>query len=236
MLDKSSPNHVAIMLDGNRRWAKKRGLKPWEGHMAGIGENAEAVVRSAPGLGIKYLTLWAGSYDNLTKRPEVEVRFLNQAYREFINKALSDDFVVNEGVRVKFLGEWENLLEKDTVALIKEVQEKTKNHDNLYLTILVGYNGDREMLDAVNRLVADGVKDVTPEVLKSYLWTHDIPPVDLMIRTGVEGDPHNSTGFMMWDMRDTQFEFSDILWPDFIKDDLKRIVREFVSRQKRLGA
>jgi len=229
------PNHVAIMLDGNRRWAKKRGLKPWEGHLAGIGERAEAVVKSAQGLGIKYLTLWAGSYDNLTKRSDVEVRFLNQAYCEFIKKALNDDFVVNERVKVNFLGEWEDLLEEETVKLIKEVLEKTKDYNNLYLNILVGYNGDRELLDTINRLIENGEKNITPETLKSYLWTNNMPPVDLMIRTGVEGDPHNSTGFMMWDMRDTQFEFSKILWPDFTKDDFKNSVGNFSSRQKRLG-
>jgi len=231
----SVPTHVAIIPDGNRRWAKKLGLKPWEGHIKGIGDLAENVAWTAFDEGVKYLTVWGGSYDNLTKRSKVEIRMLNEAYRLFIKKILQDPKVPEKEINVKFLGEWRKVLEPKTIELIDEVEAFTKNNKSNYFTVLAAYNGDREMVNAINRFSADGGKKIDPKVLKSYLWTAELPPVDLVIRTGVEKDPHVSAGFMMWDTRYSQLYFTDKLWPDFTKDDLKNALGDFSSRQRRLG-
>ena len=144
------PKHIAIIPDGNRRWAKKRGLKPWEGHLKGIGDFAQDIAWTAFDAGVGYLTIWGGSYDNLTKRSKIEVRMLNEAYRRFIRTTLEDERIYKHGVRVTFLGEWRKVLEAETIELIEKVQSSTKNHKNYHLTVLVAYNGDKEMIYALN--------------------------------------------------------------------------------------
>ena len=236
MLEKklAIPQHVAIMLDGNRRWARKRGLKPWEGHFEGIGKVAEEISRAVFDAGITYLTIWGGSYDNLTKRSKMEIRMLNEAYRQFAKRILQDKEVEERKVNVSFLGEWREVLEPKTIKLLKQVQSSTKSYKKHYLTLLIAYNGDREMLDAIRR-IQKSKKRLTSSVFKSYLWTANMPPVDLLIRTGVEGDPHNSTGFMMWDVAYSQLYFTEKMWPDFNKKDFLTALKSYSSRERRLG-
>ena len=237
-MPKKSPNvplHVAIVPDGNRRWAKKRGLRPWEGHFAGgTGKNPEEVAQTAIDEGVKYLTIWLGSYENLTKRSSGEIRMLNKVYQAFIKKMLDDKRTSEKGIRVRFTGEWKKLLEPKTVELINRIQTQTKKHSKHHLTALLGYNGDREMVAAIKDLLKRRVS-VTDANIRKHLWTADLPPVDLVIRTGVEGDPHNSTGFMMWHTRDSQLYFSSKLWPDFTKNDLKLAIKDYQTRERRLG-
>jgi len=235
-MSKKSPNiprHVAIILDGNRRWAKKRGLQPWKGHLVGIGDQAQDVIRAAFDLGVDYLTLWAGSYDNLTKRSKTEIKMLNEAYRRFAQRILNDEEIKKRDIMVKFVGEWEKVLEKKTVDLLKKVESHTKNHKGPTLTPLIAYNGDRELLEAVSKLKRG--RKISAAELKETLWTKDYPQVDFIIRTGVDGDPHNSAGFMMWLTRDSQLYFSKKLWPDFTKEDLKKAIKDYESRERRLG-
>lgn len=228
------PRHIAIILDGNRRWAKKRKLQPWRGHFAGIGKNAESVMQDAIDMGIEYTTLWGGSYDNLTKRSAAEIKMLNKAYRQFINNALSDKRTFKNSIKMLFIGEWEKLLEKETISLIKKAHKDTAKNKKYNLTMLVAYNGDREMLDAIAKLKKKGARATDKELYKN-LWTADLPPVDLVIRTGVEGDPHNSAGFMMWHTRYSQLYFTKKLWPDFTKNDLRIAIKDYQSRERRLG-
>ena len=229
------PNHVAMILDGNRRWAKKRGLRPWKGHFAGVGANAEEVMQVAVETGIKYVTLWVGSYDNLTERSKIEIAMLNKAYRQLIEKSLSDERTYKNKIRIQFIGEWKKLLEPKTVELINLAQRKTASHNKHILTALAGYNGDREMLAAVTSLAKEKKDKVTDTSLRKHLWTGSLPLVDLLIRTGVEGDPHNSTGFMMWHTRYSQYYFTDTLWPDFGKKEFLAALKDFARRERRLG-
>jgi len=232
---KNTPKHVAIILDGNRRWARDRSLKPWEGHFAGIGKNADDVAQTAIDEGIKYLTLWAGSYDNLTKRSKMEIRMLNKAYRQFIEKILADERTYKNEVRIRFVGEWMKLLEPKTIDLIKKIQKATRGHRKNHMTMLVGYNGDREMLSAINSLIKKGAGRVSDTALHKSLWTDELPPVDLVIRSGVRDDPHNSAGFMMWHTRYSQLYFTSTLWPDFDKKEFLAAIKSFSRRERRLG-
>lgn len=227
------PKHIAIIPDGNRRWAKKHSLKPWEGHFKGIGELAEDIAWTAFDAGVQYLTIWGGSYDNLTKRSKIEIRMLNEAYRRFVKTTLEDDKIHKRGVRVIFLGEWRKVLEPRTIDLIDKIQSSTKNHKNYHLTVLVAYNGDKEMLYALNAILKDKPKSVTPKIVKSHLWTASLPPVDLVIRTGDK--PHLSAGFMMWDVQYAELYFSKKMWPDFTKKDLLTAIKEYSSRERRFG-
>lgn len=228
----SVPRHIAIIPDGNRRWARKRGLKPWEGHFRGIGEFTEDIVWTAFDKGVKYLTMWGGSYDNLTKRSNIEVRMLNKAYRQFAQEALGNKKVNQLGVRVSFVGEWRDVLEKTTVEALEKIEQSTKKNNKHDLTILVAYNGDREMLEGINKLVRAGRK-ATGKTLKSSLWTAQIPPPDLVIRTG--GEQRLSAGFLMWDIQYAELYFTKKLWPDFTKKDLLVAIKDYSNRERRFG-
>jgi len=225
------PRHVAIIPDGNRRWAKKHGLKPWEGHFKGIGDLAEEVAWTVFDMGVEYLTVWGGSYDNLTKRSKVEIRMLNEAYRMFIKKVLADKKTYDREVRVRFIGETD-VLEKNTLKLIKKVESSTKAHRRFNLTILVAYNGDRELLSAINKLLRSGEKTVTAEGFRSALWTGKFPIIDLVIRTGGE---YRLSTFMPWDVGYAELYFSEKMWPAFTKTDLKKAIEDYKTRERRFG-
>lgn len=237
MLDKSRlPNHVAIIVDGNRRWAKKNGLPPWDGHARGA-RRVEEISKHAIDLGIKYISFWGGSYNNLTKRTAAEIKFLDEKmYRSWAKKALVDKDIYDKQVRVRFIGEWPKLLSRETVRAMKEVEKKTQHHSRRHLTYLIGYNGDREMLAALNAIIKDKVGKITDKTLKSYLWTKDIPSVDLLIRTGEDTPiPHISTGFMMWDTKDALLHFSPKMWPAFTSKDFDSVLSHFSKEERRFG-
>ena len=226
-------NHIAIIPDGNRRWAREHGLRPWEGHFRGVGEFAKDIIWTVFDLEINNLTIWGGSYDNLTKRSKIEIRMLNKAYRQFAESVLRDSAINRRNVGIRFIGEWQNVLEPKTIELLKRVEQHTKGNDAHYLTILVAYNGDREMINAIKGIVKDGHGRVDADTIKSHLWTMDLPPVDLIIRTG--NDPHLSAGFMMWDIQYAKLYFSKKMWPDFNKKDIILAIKSFSQNNRRFG-
>lgn len=225
--------HIAIIPDGNRRWAKSKNMPGWQGHIEG-GKRIWDIVKALSGSQVKYLTIWGSSYDNLVKRPKEEITALNRVYKETASRLLADKGIAEAGIRVRVIGEWESLLNKDTVSELKKLEEKTAHHNKYHLTALIGYNGDREMLDAVNKISAKRLKDITDQTIKENLWTHELPKVDLIVRTG--GEPHLSAGFMMWDVRYSQLYFTEKLWPDFSPEDLKKAIEYYSSKERRLGA
>lgn len=234
--DSSLPKHVAIIIDGNRRWAKAHGLKPQEGHARGA-EVVEEISRVAVDAGIKYLTIWGGSYNNLTKRTPTEIKFLDEyMYRPWAQRGLKNRDIYENEICVRLIGEWPILLSKKTRDAIQELEGATRKHSRHFLTYLIGYNGDREMVSAMNSAIKDG-KKVTGETIKNYLWTKDLPQVDLVIRTGAEDPtvPHNSTGFMMWHTKDAILHFAKKNWPDFTKEDFLGLIKQYSQRERRFG-
>ncbi len=223
--------HLAIIPDGNRRWAKARGLQSWKGHLKAADATSE-IIKAAFKLGIQYVTIWGGSYDNLSKRSQKEIWVLDRVYRRMAQKFIKDKETQAKRVRLRAIGEWPKLLKPATVKTLISTEETTKNYGDYNLTLLIGYNGDREMLAAVNKLIKKGEK-ATDESIKRELWTKELPPVDLIIRTG--GEPHLSAGFMMWDIRYSQLYFTDKLWPDFTKKDLEKAVEYYTTLERRLG-
>jgi tritrans,polycis-undecaprenyl-diphosphate synthase [geranylgeranyl-diphosphate specific] len=229
-------NHVAVIPDGNRRWAKKRNILPWQGHLAGvkiIGKILEEALR----LKIPYFTIWAGSFDNLTKRADTEIKFLFKLYEEYFLKLAKDKKVHQNEVRVNIIGRWKEISPKGTKIAIEKLINETKNYRKNFLTVLVAYNGVDEMADAIERIAnkprANDEK-ITPELIKNNLWTKNLPPVDLLIRTG--GEPHNSNGFMMWHTTDSQYYFTKTLWPDFSNLEFKKTIEEYRKKERRFGA
>lgn len=229
------PNHVAIIPDGNRRWAKARGLDPWKGHEAGA-ENSELLIREARALGIRELSLWGSSVENLEKRPMAEKRELLRVYSEHFRKLLHDRETMDEGVRIRFIGRWEERFPDDLRRMLSDISAKTAGNDRYFLNFFLAYSGDDDMVEAFRRAVETSMRpeDVTAEVVKSLLSTKDVSPVDLLIRTG--GEPHLSAGFLMWETANAQLLFSGKNYPDFDGADLASAVSEYGQRQRRLGS
>jgi undecaprenyl diphosphate synthase len=233
----SLPQHIAIIIDGNRRWARARGLQPWEGHVRGA-KTLEEINEAAVSLGIKHLTIWGGSYDNLTKRDPQEIKMLDEKmYRVWARDGLKNKTVFQKEVQIRFIGEWPDLLSQETQDAMRALENATKDNSSYYYTYLIGYNGDREMTAAINAAIKSETKKVSIDTVKDYLWTKDLPPVDLVIRTGEEnpGMSHNSNGFMMWHTKNSFFYHTDKYWPDFTAEDLGRAIEQFSQTERRFG-
>lgn len=226
---KSVPEHVVIIPDGNRRWAKKRGLEPIEGHKKGL-DTALAIVRGSRNLGVKVLTLWGFSTENW-KRPETEVRYLMKIYLLFFRKYLKE--LVKEGVRFKWLGRRDRvpLALRDFLEKMENVTSKNKKY---LLNICIDYGGHEEILRAVKKIVAKKVKpsQVTEELISKNLDTAGLPDPDLLIRTSGE---MRTSGIMPWQTTYTEFFFSKLMFPDFSVSELKRAIADYSARQRRFG-
>lgn len=232
--EKNIPNHVAIIPDGNRRWARGKGMKPWEGHEVGA-KNFENLIKYSLKYGIKCLTIWGSSLDNLAKRPFDEKKALLDIYRRYFERLLSGNEIHENEVQVNVIGRWEEQFPDSLKKIIYEAIEKTKHYKKRMLNFLLAYSGTDEMIRAVesiNSKCGKGTK-VTPEMIKDNLMTRDLPLVDYLVRTG--GEPHNSTGFMMWDLSDAQYYFSPELFPDFNEKKYEEALKEYTRRSRRFG-
>jgi undecaprenyl diphosphate synthase len=228
------PNHVVIIPDGNRRWAKERNLLPWEGHKAGA-QNTEKLLRKALDLGVKCFSLWGSSVDNLQRRPLEEKKELLKIYEEYFIKILSSKDIHENEVKINFIGRWEEQFPTSLKKIIHDCIDATKNYSKNMLNFFLAYSGDDEMVEAIKKIVK---KEISPEsissgIIKQNLMTQDLPVVDFMIRTG--GEPHLSAGFMMWDTANSQLYFSEKYFPDFGANELEEAVKEFSRRERRLG-
>lgn len=228
------PYHVAIIPDGNRRWARKRGLAPWEGHEEGA-KNFEKLINYSLKYGIKVLSIWGSSMDNLLKRPMAEKKALLEIYRRYFKRLLEGKEIYENEVRVNIIGRWEEQFPRSLKTLLHEAIDKTKHFKKRVLNFMLAYSGDDEMLLAIQKIKDNyprGTK-VTTDLIKENLMTKGLPPVDLLIRTG--GEPHNSTGFMMWDLSNSQYYFSPELFPDFTEKKYKEALEDYARRQRRFG-
>lgn len=244
--------HIAIIPDGNRRWAAARGLPLWDGVRTGV-KTAEAVFEAVRQRGIPWCTFWASSYDNLVKRPRTERTVLNELFAGWFSRLAENTTVHREQVRVRVLGEWPDLLADAAVRAIERVQSVTANYRGPSLTFLVGYDGDRELVAAVRELLQQGTGgrephsaeaprgrqatgDLTIGDLRKHSWTKDLPEVDLLIRTGSWEDPHRSANFLSLLTSNVQESYPRLHWPDFSEDELQRVIDDFAARGRRLGA
>ncbi|MDQ1283722.1 MAG: Isoprenyl transferase [Patescibacteria group bacterium] len=228
------PGHIAIIPDANRRWAKERGLAPWEGHEEGA-KNFEKLISYSLKKGIKCLSIWGSSLDNLLKRPIQEKKALLDIYKRYFTRLLEGKEVYENEVKVNFIGRWEEQFPESLKKIIYEVVEKTKDYKKKVLNFMLAYSGTDEMIQSIQMIhdkYGEGIK-ITPEIIKENLYTKDLPPVDYLVRTG--GEPHNSTGFMMWDMADAQYYFTEEKFPDFTEEKFQQALDEYARRQRRFG-
>jgi len=235
---KNIPKHVAIIPDGNRRWAKKRNLQSWFGHQTGT-KALEKILDKTQELKIPYFTFWGGSYDNLTKRPKTEINFLFKIYTNRFRKILEEERIHQNKVKINVFGRWREILPKETQKTIEKTIKATKNYNKYFLTILLAYNGIDEMIDCIQNIIKINnpnlTTKITSKLIKENLWTKDLPPVDLVIRTGCQEDPHFSAGFMMWDTAYSQLYFTKTLFPDFTPEEFEKIIKDYNQRQRRFG-
>lgn len=231
--------HVAIIPDGNRRWAKNQGMKPWEGHEEGA-KRIEELSRAALKMGVENLTFWGSSVDNLTKRPLEEKRALLGIYERYFKKLIASRDIFENKTRIRILGRWEEQFPTSLKKILKEGIEKTKHHSNNFLNFMLAYNGDDDVLSAVAKIVRKISEKkeqfkLSAEFFQQHLLSGELPVVDLVIRTGVQGDPHNSAGFLMWQTQNSQYFFSEKLFPDFNEADLAKAIDDFRQRERRGG-
>ncbi|MBU4298523.1 di-trans,poly-cis-decaprenylcistransferase [Patescibacteria group bacterium] len=230
-------NHVAIIPDGNRRWAKRKGIAGQDGHAIGV-ETTQKIFEKALELKIPYTTFWAASYDNLIRRSREEVNFLTCLVSTEFQRLLKDAKINENKIKIRILGRFREIMPEKTVQIIEKLMEKTEKNNLFSRTFLLAYNGTDEMTEAVKK-IARAAKEsaikITSEAIKNFLWTKDLPPVDLVIRTGCEGDPHNSAGFMMWHTTQSQYYFTKTLYPDFSPEEFQVAVQGFLKRERRFG-
>ncbi len=226
------PNHVAIIPDGNRRWAKAHRLNPWQGHQAGT-ERFWDIAETCIQKGINYLTFWAASYDNLNKRSKLEIRFLFKILQHELAKPELLAKLKKYRTRVRIIGEWQSVI-KDTklLATLEKLERETQHFTDHHLTILFAYDGQREMTSALESMRKSSEK-ITTKQIRENLWTSMLPDVDYVIRTG--GEPHWSAGFMMWLIANSQFYFTDTLWPAFTPAKLSTALADYAQRDRRFG-
>ena len=227
------PRHVAIIMDGNGRWAAARGLPRAEGHRRGV-EALRKVVRAAGELGLSYLTIFSFSSENWS-RPESEIGDLFGLLRRFIRNDLAT--LHSDGVRVRIIGERDGL-EPDICAMLKEAEDLTRNNTRFTLVVAFNYGSRQEIANAAQRLaqdVADGKRDpasITADALGQYLDAPDVPDPDLIIRTSGE---QRLSNFLMWQAAYSELVFVPIHWPDFDKAALEGAIKEYASRERRFG-
>ncbi len=223
------PSHVAIIMDGNRRWAKKRMLPAVAGHKQGS-ETLKQVIRGLDGMGIKHLTIYAFSTENWSRAQE-EVEGLMNIFRDAI-KLCKKEFY-KENYRINFLGKIEGL-PNDIIEGIGEVIKLTKDNTGINVHIALNYGGRDEMIRAMRKMIDDGIKsaDITEEIFVTYLDTRQTPDPDLIIRTSGEMRLSN---FLTWQSSYSEFYFTDKYWPDFSIDDVGEAILNFQKRNRRFG-
>ena len=224
------PSHVACVMDGNGRWAARRGLPRTEGHAAGEAALLDAV-DGALELGIPWITMYAFSTENWRRPPE-EVRYL-MGFNEGLLMRRRDE-LDDKGVRIRFAGRRDWRVPKRVLKRMDESIELTKDNRRCTLTMAFNYGGRAEIVDAVRELVADGTKaeKITEKAIRSHLYFPDQPDPDLVIRTSGE---HRISNFLLWQLAYSELVFTDVLWPDFRRSHLFAAVRDYQLRQRRYG-
>lgn len=224
------PQHIAIIMDGNGRWAQRRSLPRHAGHRAGT-ENIRQIVRDCKEIGVSYLTLYAFSTENWT-RPTLEVRGLMTILGEFIDR--ETDALHKEGVRIRHLGSTEGLSER-LKRKVKHAVDVTASNTALTLAVAFNYGGRADIVQAARCMVAEGIAPdmLTERSLADHLYTRGMPDPDLVVRTGGE---FRLSNFLIWQAAYSEYYSTSVFWPDFNVEDLRKAIDAYEQRQRRFGA
>ena len=222
------PEHIAIIMDGNGRWAKKRSLPRSAGHAAGS-KNFKTIARYCNKIGLKYLTVYAFSTENW-KRPQEEVNNIMNILRDYLKDAKN---FKDENIKVKFIGNLEPL-DEDIKELIADAEQESENATGLHLNIALNYGGRDEITNAVKKIVSEGIKaeDITEDTVTERLYTQGQPDPDYIIRPSGE---YRLSNYLIWQAAYAEYWFSDVLWPDFTPKHLEKALDEYNRRNRRFG-
>lgn len=236
-MDEKDPVHIGVILDGNRRFAKRLMLEPWKGHEWGA-EKVKELLRWCKGTGVKYLTLYSLSEENYKSRPKREMDFLLKIFeKEFIAITKKSHDAHKNKVRVKAIGRI-NILPKNLQTAIAAAEESTKNYKDYFLNLAIAYGGQQEITDAVikiaKKISAGEIKleQINEDLIRHSLYTNGAPYLDMIIRTGGEKRLSN---FLLWQSAYSELFFVDKMWPEFTKEDFLSAIEEFKQRQRRFG-
>lgn len=223
------PTHLGFVLDGNRRWARERGLIVFEGHRVGYGVLKDIAVACVEH-GVKYMTAYIFSTENW-KRDTKEVAYLMKLFRMMAKRDVK--FALKHGIRLRFLGR-RDIISADLRKAIEHAEEATKDQTAGTLAICMDYGGHQEIADATRKCIEDGLTtaEITPEAIQSRLYAPDIPPIDMVVRTSGE---HRISNFMLWRIAYSELMFIKKYWPDMTKDDVTAIIEEYSRRSRRFG-
>ncbi len=230
----STPEHIAIILDGNGRWAKSKGMPRNYGHTVGA-KNVETICKAANDMGVKYLTLYAFSTENWN-RPDSEVKALMTLLESYLKNCIKT--ANKNNMRVRVIGEISRLSD-DFQQKIRNLEEVSSTNTGLNLTIAINYGSRDEMVRAVKHMVSDhdagrlSIDDIDADTFSSYLDTKDIPDPDLLIRTSGE---QRLSNYLLWQLAYSEFYFTDVPWPAFDKNELKKAIDAYNKRDRRFGA
>jgi undecaprenyl diphosphate synthase len=228
LIDPSNlPRHVAIIMDGNGRWAQKRNKSRLEGHKAGA-KSVKEIVETAKELGIKFLTLYSFSKENWG-RPKKEVNGLMKLLYNYLGSQVKN--LMKHNIKLNAIGDLDDL-PLYVRKRLREVMEKTRNNDGMVLTLALSYSGRNEILRAVNKVLKEGKKEITEEEFRKYLDTAGIPDPDLLIRTGGEMRISN---FLLYQIAYTEFYITRTFWPDFRKREFYKAIIDYQKRERRFG-
>lgn len=225
--------HLAIIMDGNRRWARKHGLPAVAGHKKGA-ETLEKICKDAKDLGIKYLTLYAFSTENWQRDAE-EVSALMGLLREYLKNDLQE--IQKNKARIIFIGE-RQMLDKDIIDSMQRIEQQTASNTDFTLCLAISYGSRQEILNAVKRVSklvkADELKleEIDEQLFSNLLYTKDIPDPDMVVRTSGE---QRISNYLLWQIAYSEFYFSELLWPDFNRAELEKIIANFSKRERRYG-
>ena len=223
------PNHLAIIMDGNGRWAEQCGLLRFEGHQTGT-QNIRTISKCLNQHHLKYVTLYGFSTENWN-RPEDEVNSLFYLFEESLNKYTAE--LQENNIKLRHLGHPEGLPQSLQIAINKAI-ELTKNNTGMTLSFALNYGGRLEILDAVRHIIADGIptQNINERLFNSYLYTAGLPDVDLVIRTSGE---FRISNFLMWQAVYSEYYFTEVLWPDFNQKELEKALLAYSQRRRRFG-
>lgn len=227
-IERTLPEHIAIIMDGNGRWAKKRSLPRTAGHAAGS-KNFKDIARYCNKIGLKYLTVYAFSTENW-KRPKDEVDNIMRIFKEYLEDAKN---FKDENIKVQFIGD-RSVLSPDIQRLMKESEDASQDATGLHLNIAINYGGRDEIVSAVKNIIKSGLnaEDITEQTISDNLYTAGQPDPDFIIRPSGE---YRLSNYLIWQAAYSEYWFSDILWPDFKPKDLDKAIDEFNRRNRRFG-
>ena len=234
-LNKSKlPHHIGLILDGNRRWARKNNVDINIGHLVGYKVLRERLFDFFEA-GIRYLTVYALSLENAKKRSAKELRYIYKIIFKAVDTVIKESIIKDEKIKINIIGRL-STLPLDVQEKITELVEFTEDHDQAFLNVCLMYDGQEEIVDAVKKIINDKInpENIDRELIKRYLYTNNFPELDYIIRTGME-DGARISGFLLWDASYAEFKFRSDFWPDYSREMLIEDLNDYINRNRRKG-